>query len=506
MIKVKKILIIFLVFLLMCETLYASSLNQSDKKLLINYAKATFEFMKYATNNKTFLPLDALVWEDGNYSPSHTIPDIYSKHNYNTSPTNIGLYLSSIVSAYDFKFITKDQAISMIKKTLNSIKKLKTYNYKGVKTTFLYNWYDTNSLGLGKWPTANGYKIDGGNISSVDNGWYAAGLIVTKEAFKELEKDINPILNGMKWDIFLRKDTKRLAVVIDPKTGEQIGEYGLIATEPRIASYIGIIKGDLPKNHWWNIKRVFHVNYTKGEFMTKDSTTFFEGYEEVDLFPESQEGKLYHIVPSWGGSMFEFLMPSLFVKERELGTKGLGLNNKVAVQIQIDWAKGNNYDLWGFSPCAVPSPKGYSEFGVPGSGVYNHDFYGNDLYGYSDKMLEYYGDIKQDTWAGDPVVTPYASFLALEYMPTEALENIKKMDSKYKAFSSKYGFCDAINFKKKQIHRAYLMLDNSMILLSLNNYLNNNAIKNRFHKQKNINIIENLLKEEKMEVGISTKN
>lgn len=481
---------------------FSYNLSKQDKQLLLTYAKATFKFFEKATEPKTKLPLDGLVWEDGNYSPSHVISDKFAKHNYNTSPTNIGLYLASIVAAYDLGIINKNKAISMIKGTLVSVKKLKTYTHRGKKTTFLYNWYDTRTLGFGKWKTNNGYKTDPGIISSVDNGWYAAGLIVALQAFKELEKDIRPILDGMKWDIFLRKDTNRLAIGIDPNSGNQIGEYGLIATEARIASFIGIGKGDLPKSHWWSIKRVFHTNFSQGKFLIKDGVTFFEGYEEIVLFPDKINQRYYRIVPSWGGSMFEFLMPTLFMKEKELGANGLGKNDRAAVQIQIDWAKGNKYDVWGFSPCAVPSPKEYCEFGIPGVGVYNHDFYGYDLSGYSDKMLESYGNITQKTWANDPVVTPYASFLALEFNPEEALNNIKKLDKKYKAFSNELGFCDAVNPRKREIHRAYLTLDNAMIMLSIDNYVNNGLIRNRFHSHPWIKRVEGLLKDERMEVGI----
>lgn len=61
-----------------------------------------------------------------------------------------------------------------------------------------------------------------------------------------------------------------------------------------------------------------------------------------------------------GGSMFEFLMPTLVLNEQDDSPQGLGANNRIAVEAQIDFALNEKrYPVWGISPCAIPDvPQG----------------------------------------------------------------------------------------------------------------------------------------------------
>src|SRR5678815_678296 len=83
--------------------------------------------------------------------------------------------------------------------------------------------------------------------------------------------------------------------------------YDLLASEARLASYVGIAKGDLPTRHWF---RLGH-----------------------DVTPVEESAALI----SWSGSMFEYLMPSL-VMHTPIGSV-LEHTNRVIVQRQIAYGK-----------------------------------------------------------------------------------------------------------------------------------------------------------------------
>ncbi|PPJ44496.1 hypothetical protein C0075_26255, partial [Rhizobium sp. KAs_5_22] len=57
-----------------------------------------------------------------------------------TSPTNIGLYLVSVIGARDLGYITTTEMVERIKKTLDTIEKMEKWN------GHLYNWYNTKTL------------------------------------------------------------------------------------------------------------------------------------------------------------------------------------------------------------------------------------------------------------------------------------------------------------------------------------------------------------------------
>jgi hypothetical protein len=129
----------------------------------------------------------------------------------------------------------------------------------------------------------------------------------------------------------------------------------------------------------------------------------------------------------------------------------LGLNNHRHVQLQIAYAKEKNYPAWGFSPCAIPD--GYSEFAVT--------FLGTK--GYKE----------------EGIVTPHASFLALEYEPEAVMKNILAL-KKLNTYSS-YGFYDSVNVKTGEVTKAHLALDQGMTMVSIANYLHNGVIREYFH-------------------------
>src|SRR5262249_58956305 len=67
-------------------------------------------------------------------------------------------------------------------------------------------------------------------------------------------------------------------------------------------------------------------------------------------------------VPSWGGSMFEALMPALFLDEALYAPASLGTNARAHVAVQRRYATGDlGYPAWGLSPSLHPAGDGYGE-------------------------------------------------------------------------------------------------------------------------------------------------
>ncbi|PYZ95957.1 hypothetical protein CR205_16415 [Alteribacter lacisalsi] len=412
------------------------------EKQLNAIAKKTYKYFEDFTDEETGLTYDIVRLDE----------DEEGKH---TSPTNIGLYMMSVISAEEMGFVTRDEAIEKISKTISSLQEMETWN------GLYYNWYFTDDASL---------MTDWGQfISQVDNGWLTAGLVVVAEAYEELEEDALALAEGMDYSTLYDSDENLFHGGYDAETGSLTDHhYGAFYTEPRITSYLAIGKGDVPAEHWWHMHRTFPPEWDwqsqipQGYDVEYDGVTFFQGhYEHNDI----------KYVPSWGGSMFEALMPGLLVKEKELGTDALGLNNHRHVELQIAHAEEEGYPVWGFSPAAVPGD--YQEFGVPAGGM--------------------------EGYPEDGTVTPHASFLALEYAPMDVFDNFKELRSM--GLYGPYGFYDTVNVHTGEVTEAYLALDQGMIMLSIANFNHDGLIKNYFHENEIGSNPEHLLEREEFSIN-----
>lgn len=438
------LLICLLVNLSFASAISAAPTAASSKKAMFNkqlkaVANKTFNYFKDYTDPNTGLTYDEVrTTEKGTEEAKRT------------SPTNISMYMMSTVSAQQMGIITRKEAVSRIQTTLNTLEKLDKWN------GLFYNWYNTDDGSL---------KKDWGQfISQVDNGWLSAGLIVVGQAYKELNGQTSTLVNNMNYTTLYDPEVGQFRGGYDVAKGELTEHhYGMLYTEPRVASYIAIGKGDVPQDHWWKMYRTMPAEYDwqsqtpKGKDVTYDGVKVFEG-------SYTYAGQKF--VPSWGGSMFEALMPGIVIKEKELGTKALGLNNKRHVQLQIQYAKDKGYPAWGFSPSATTT--GYSEFAATPLGTS----------GYKDGAT----------------VTAHATFLALEYAPEAAQKNIHALQKLKMA--GKYGFYDSVNMETGDVAKAYLALDQGMIMVSIANYLQDGVIRDYFHKDPIGKKPESLLRKE----------
>lgn len=409
------------------------------QKQLKSISKKTYRYFEDFTDSNTGLTSDIVRIKDGE--------KVGGNH---TSPTNIAMYMLSTVSAEELGIITEDEAVSHLQKTINTLEKLDKWN------GLFYNWYYTADGSL---------MTDWGQfISQVDNGWLSAGLITVGQAYPELYEQTSKMVEAMDYSTLYDPEVGQFRGGYYVDKGELTGHhYGMFYTEPRLGSYIAIGKGDVPADHWWRTYRTLPPEWDwQAQIPTGEKRT----YHGVELFQGHYEYKGVKFVPSWGGSMFEGLMPGLVLKEKELGKNGLGLNNQRHVDLQIAFAKEKGYPAWGFSPAATP--ENYSEFAATPLGTS----------GYKD----------------DGTVTAHASFLALEYAPREVAKNIKAL----KALNtySDYGFYDSVNVKTGEIAEAYLALDQGMIMVSIANYLLDGVIRDHFHNDNIIGKNEYLIEDE----------
>ncbi|MDQ0338668.1 hypothetical protein J2S00_001454 [Caldalkalibacillus uzonensis] len=438
---------LFLPYTQNAQASVTTELNQGQKKALekqlFAIAKQTYKYFETFTDPETGLTLDRIDLENG------TVVE-YT----HTSPTNIGMYLLSTISAAELGIISEAEAKEKIKTTLQTLEQQDTWN------GLFYNWYYTSDGSL---------KTDWGKfISTVDNGWLTAALIVVGQAYPELQELTVPLINAMDYSHLYDQQVGQFHGGYDVLR-QTLTEfhYGMFYTEPRVASYIAIGKGDVPVEHWWRMYRTLPKEW---DWQRQIPQGYFEYYDGVEVFQGHYEYKGVKFVPSWGGSMFEALMPSLVLKENELGTKALGINNKRHVQLQIAYAEEKGYPAWGFSPAAIPN--GYSEFGVAELGTW----------GYDDKAT----------------VTPHATFLALDHAPDKVWENIKYLRS-LNAYGP-FGFYDSVNMETGVVAKTYLALDQGMTIVAIANYLLDGVIRNYFHQDSIGKIPEHLLYRERFSI------
>ena len=417
----------------------------SSEKFLTEIARDTWKYFEDILDKNTHLPPDHI-----------RVGEVEGVGSY-TSPTNMALYLLSCVSAYELGFISKKEALDRILKISQTLVRMK--RWKG----FHYNYYQTSSL-----------LVTRDYISSVDSGWLAAAWIVLRQAFpEELGELASRFLKETDFDEFYDPGIGWVHLGYDESTGNfSPYHYGLLATEARLTSFLGVGKGDLPREHWWMIGRTAPERWTwqnqtpQGKMVDIEKVSFIEGYYVY-------QGKKY--VPSWGGSIFEFLAPTLLMKEKELAPEGLGLNNLVTTEIQIDYALNRQgYPVWGLAPAATATSSGqhwqYREYGVKYLGVK----------GYKD----------------EGVIAPYATFLALDPLPEQAIDNLRRMLKLYDIYGE-YGFYDSVNVLTGRVNTQYLVLDQGMSLIALCNYLRKGAIKEYFHKDPIAKKAETLLSKER---------
>ncbi|MBD8532699.1 cyclic beta 1-2 glucan synthetase [Massilia sp. CFBP 13647] len=237
----------------------------------------------------------------------------------------------------------------------------------------------------------------------------------------------------MDFDLLFDPATRLLAPGFDVGANRRApGGIDLLASNARLASFIGIARGQLPQAHWRALGRRLSL----------------VGDTPVLL---SEHGALHdHLMP-------QLVMPGL---RRTLFDR----SSRALVRIQIDYAARHAIP-WGFTQSGYNSLDGalhyeYRAFGVPGAGR------GRGL-----------GD--------DLVVAPHASLLALLVAPEAACANLERMAA---LAAGPYGLYEAIDYtgsrrprgQRHALVRAYRSDHQGMGLLALSSLLHGRPMQARF--------------------------
>ncbi|HEY0161476.1 MAG TPA: glucoamylase family protein [Edaphobacter sp.] len=270
-----------------------------------------------------------------------------------------------------------------------------------------------------------------------------------KERLRQLRADLESIAqrssdyaDAMQYGFLLVKSRNLLSIGYDGLTGELYGAcYDLLASEARMAFFLAVAKGDIQQESWFRLDRS-HV-LVKGRAC----------------------------LLSWTGTMFEYMMPALWMHlyPNTLITRSL----ESAVRIQREHVKNMPWGISesGFAKTDESGRYGYQAWGIPQVAL---------KYGAED----------------GPVISPYSTFLALPLLRDEAVTNLHRMDGM--GWVGDYGFYEAADYTgggEPQIVRSWMAHHQGMSLLALTNLLREGAFQRWFHATPIVRAAELLLHE-----------
>jgi cellobiose phosphorylase len=247
---------------------------------------------------------------------------------------------------------------------------------------------------------------------------------------------------------FLYDSTRRLFGVGYAVGGpvEFSSHYDLLGSECRLASLVAIAKGDVPVEHWYALSRP-RLSVPGGV-----------------------------VLLSWSGTMFEYLMPLLFM--RNFANSLLDQACREAVRQQMIYGHDKGVP-WGLSECAYGALDAnqiyqYRAFGVPSLAL-------------------------RPGLEDDLVVAPYATMLALMIDPAAAVDNLKRLHDL--GFHGPMGLYESIDFNLENAKNgergvviyAYMAHHQGMSLAALNDILHHDVIVERFQGDVRIRAMESLL-------------
>ncbi|WP_410506262.1 GH36-type glycosyl hydrolase domain-containing protein [Haloimpatiens sp. FM7315] len=265
---------------------------------------------------------------------------------------------------------------------------------------------------------------------------------------KILLKKISDMAENTDFTLVFDKERELFSIGYNVENNS-LGEsfYDLMASEARQATFVAIVKGDISEVVWYKLGRALTKAYGRKALV------------------------------SWSGTMFEYFMPFLIMKDYD---------NTLLHETYVSVIKGQKAYCsskkipWGISESAfnhfdVDLNYQYKAFGVPGIGVKR---------GLGDEL----------------VVSPYSTFLAMQVDKKGALKNVYRL--KEEGALGRYGFYEAIDYtkarlkeKEKAVVQCFMVHHQGMSFMALDNVLNNNILQKRFHRIPRVKAGELLLQE-----------
>ncbi|HVI07175.1 MAG TPA: glucoamylase family protein [Candidatus Binatia bacterium] len=267
---------------------------------------------------------------------------------------------------------------------------------------------------------------------------------------RDIAAQTGALAEAMDFEFLVNRNRELLSIGFNTETKKlEPACYDLLASEARTAYFVAIAKDEIPQESWFLLGRP----------------------------PVSYQGVVGLI--SWTGTMFEYLMPAMWM--RIYPNSVLERAAYAAVRLQQEYAKSKRIP-WGISEsaCFKTDPAGnyeYHAFGVPSLAIHKVDIDG-------------------------PVVSPYSTFLALDIDPESALHNLRRLQRK--GALGAYGFYDAVDFNRSRVPspfrgyepvRCWMAHHQGMSLLALANFLNEGVVQDWFHSHPRVQATELLLQE-----------
>jgi cyclic beta-1,2-glucan synthetase len=354
--------------------------------------------------------------------------------------------LNARVAAVHLGLLSVPEFVFETRQTLDRLQSLE--KHRG----HMLNWYDIETLA----------PLEPQFVSTVDSGNLAACLWTLKQAALAFARDpkrgiktataaelaeiadlCDRLVSDMDFSFLYQGRKKVLSVGYNLSLDRlEKSSYDLLASESRIAAFIAVAKGDIPQESWFHLGR---------------GHTLFRGER---------------ILISWTGTMFEYLMPALWMRHHP-GTI-TEQSMRAVVRAQREFARRKGVP-WGISESACVGEEGcdhgYAAFGIPELAM------------------------KSGT-ASRLVISPYATFLSLTTDPREALKNLRRMEEF--GWSGRYGFYEAVDYSGGtggDVIRAWMAHHQGMSLLAACNLLFNNPLQQYFHAEPQVMATELLLHE-----------
>ncbi len=268
-------------------------------------------------------------------------------------------------------------------------------------------------------------------------------------SIENLKQRLSSMAEGTDFKMVYDQDRELFSIGYDVEN-DNLGKsfYDLLASESRQASFVAIAKGDVPKKHWFVLGR---------------SLTLM--------------GKSKGLV-SWSGTMFEYLMPLLIMKN--YGGTMLDETYKAVTQEQKKYCNEKG----------VP-------FGISESAYYNFDVNLNYQY----KAFGIAGVGLKRGLANELVISPYSTVMALQTDFRGAYDNLRRLARE--GLEGSYGFYEAADYTEsripsdeaKAIIKCFMIHHEGMSLMAIDNVLLDNILQRRFHSLPKVKATELLLQE-----------
>ena len=271
------------------------------------------------------------------------------------------------------------------------------------------------------------------------------GLKAIANALKDLSSESMRFATEMDFGFLM--DKSRLLLSIGYEIERQHLHqacYDLLCSEARIAAFITVAKGEAPQQSWFKLGRIHTMAYGRP------------------------------VLISWTGTMFEYMMPSIWMRSYP----DTLVSRTLSGVVEIQRAFGKEHGI----------PWGISESGW--AGMDDHGHYHYQAFGIPQIAL------KWDAVAG-PVISPYSTCLALGIDPIEALKNLKRMAKM--GWTGAYGFYEAADYqeslKTPKLVKEWMAHHQGMSLLAVLNLLYDNIVQDWFHANAHLEATQLLLHE-----------